>query len=68
MRYNMGYELKLFAINLLCLLLATPLMGWVIMRLAESFEKSWKTNIRRKKWMVSCGVFMLLAVISGWLI
>jgi hypothetical protein len=64
----MSYELKMFAIKLLCLLLATPLMGWVIMKLAESFEKSWKTNNRRKKWMVSCGVFMLLAVISGWLI
>ncbi len=64
----MGDELKIFAIKLLWLLVATPIMGWVIMRLAENFEKNWKTNNRRKKWMVSCGVFMLLAVISGWLI
>ncbi len=64
----MVYELKIFAIKLLCLLIATPIMGWVIMRLAESFEKAWKTNNQRKKWMVSCGVFMLLAVISDWLI
>ena len=64
----MAYELKIFAIKLLCLLLATPLMGWVIMRCAESFEKAWKTNNRRKKWMVSCGLFVLLAAISGWLV
>ena len=38
----MAYELKIFAIKLLCLLLATPLMGWVIMRCAESFEKAYK--------------------------
>ena len=40
----MGYELKMFGLKLLCSLLVTPLMWWVIIRLAESFEKSWKTN------------------------
>lgn len=64
----MSYELKMFAIKLLCLLLITPIMGWVIMRSAESFEKAWKSNNPKKKWMVSCGVFLLLAVIGGWLI
>jgi hypothetical protein len=64
----MAYELKNLSIKFLLLLLATPLMGWVIMRSAESFEKAWKTNNRRKKWMASCGVFMILAAISGWLI
>jgi hypothetical protein len=63
----MGHELKIFAIRFLCLLLVTPVMGWVVMICAEKFEKSWKTNNRRKKWLVSCGLFMLLAAIGGWL-
>lgn len=60
-------ELKIFGIKLTLVICAAPLMGYVIMICAESFEKSWKTNNRRKKWLVSCGLFLLLAGIGGWL-
>jgi hypothetical protein len=63
----MNSEIKIFFIKLIGLTLATPIMGWGIMLCAESFEKAWKTNKRRKKWMVSCGLFILLAILGGWL-
>lgn len=64
----MAYELKILGIKFLALLLATPIMGWIMMGCAEIFEKAWKTNNRKKKWLVSCGWFMLLAAIGGWLL
>ena len=63
----MNPELKFFLIKLAGILLAAPIMGWGILLCAESFEKAWKTNNRRKKWMVSCGEFILLAILGGWL-
>ena len=63
----MSQELKLFAIKLFGTLCAAPIMGWVIMVCGEKFEIAWKANNRRRKWLVSCGMFLLLAVISGWL-
>ncbi len=63
----MGRELEIFAIRLGMTLLAAPLMGLLIMIGAEKFEKAWKTSNRRKKWLASCGVFLFLAGISGWL-
>jgi predicted CDP-diglyceride synthetase/phosphatidate cytidylyltransferase len=47
-------------------LIAAPLMGWVLMRCAEEFEKYWKTNNRKKRWLVCCALFILLAAIGGW--
>lgn len=64
----MNHEIKLFAIKLGMTLVATPVMGYVIMKCGESFEKAWKTQNRRKKWLASCGFFLLLAAISGWLV
>jgi hypothetical protein len=63
----MDHEMKVPGIRFICLLLATPIMGWIVLICAEKFEKSWKTNNRRKKWLACCGLFMLLAAISGWL-
>ena len=63
----MNHELKIFLIKLGGLLFATPFMGWGIMKCAENFEKTWKTNNRRKRWLVSCGFFLIIAAISGWL-
>jgi hypothetical protein len=60
-------ELKVFAIKLAGMLFATPIMGWVIMIGGEEFEKAWKSNSRKKKWLVCCGLFLLLAGIGGWL-
>ncbi len=63
----MNPELRIFLIKLIGTLIATPIMGWGIMLCAENFEKAWKTSIRRKKWLACCGLFFLLAVLSGWL-
>jgi hypothetical protein len=63
----MGHELKIFAIKLAGVLCVAPLMGYGIMICAEKFEKSWKTNSRRKKWLACCALFVALAGISGWL-
>ena len=63
----MEYELKMIALKLVVMLLAAPFAGWIIMLSAERFEKSWKTNNRRKKWLASCGIFLILAAIGGWL-
>ena len=64
---HMAYEPKIFAIKLAGILLLTPLMGYGLLRCAESFEKAWKLNNRRKRWLAMCGVFFLLAAIGGWL-
>jgi hypothetical protein len=63
----MDSEFKFFGIKVLCVLLVSPIMGWILMTSVESFEKSWKTNNRKKKWIASIGMFLLLAVIAGWL-
>lgn len=63
----MAHELKILAFRLCAILLAAPIMGWGLMVCMERFEKSWKTNNRKKKWMASCGIFLVLAGIGGWL-
>ncbi len=63
----MSYDLKIFAIKLASTLIAAPFFGWGIMLYAEMLEKSWKTSKRRGKWVLSCGIFLIIAVISGWL-
>jgi len=62
----MNYEIKVFAIKLGVTLLLTPLVGWVIKGFLETFEKAWKTNNARKRWLSCCGLFIILAAISGW--
>jgi hypothetical protein len=63
----MSHELKFFAIRLAVLLVLTPILGFFLLRYFEYFEKVWKTNDRRKKWLVTCGIFFMLACIGGWL-
>ena len=63
----MSHELKIFAIKFIGLVLLTPVMGFGVMICIEKFEKSWQTNSRKKKWLASCGLFFVLAAISGWL-
>lgn len=57
---------NILAIKIIGTLVATPIMGWGIMRCAEQFEKAWKTNNRKTKWLASCGLFLVLAALSGW--
>lgn len=60
-------ELKNLAIRFVFLLIATPLMGYVFLTFGEHFEKLWKSNNRKKRWLGCCGLFFLIAGISGWL-
>lgn len=62
----MNHEFKIFAIKFVGTLLAAPIIGWGLLRFIEKFEATWKTNNRRKKWLVCCGLFLVLAAISGW--
>lgn len=63
----MQYELKILAIKIVLLLLISPFMGFILLRCYDLSEKLWKTNNRRKRWLVMSGVFFILAGIGGWL-
>jgi hypothetical protein len=61
-------ELKAFAIRLIATLIITPFVGWIMLRLAEKYEKYWKSGNRKQRWLVMCGIFFFLAAgIGGWL-
>jgi hypothetical protein len=44
----------------------TPFIGYALMRYFEYFEKVWKSNNRRNKWLATCGFFIVLAALAGW--
>ena len=60
-------ELKIFLIKIAVMIGLTPFMGYAMMKGVEDFEKLWKTNKRKKKWIASCIAFLALAIIGGWL-
>jgi len=61
------HELKVIGLRLAFLLIVTPLAGYFFLRVGEGLEKEWKTGNRRKRWIAMCGVFLIIAVIGGWL-
>jgi hypothetical protein len=63
----MSYELKFFLVKLVTLLALTPILGYGLFRYFEYFEQVWKTNNRRKKWLITCGLFFILACLGGFL-
>lgn len=63
----MLHELKIFGIKLAFLVCVSPVFGIIFLRSAESFEKAWKSNNRRKKWIAISALFFGIAVIGGWL-
>lgn len=62
----MEADLKRIAIKLVLTLIATPLMGYILLEGSELVEKAWNSNNRKKRWLAMCGVFLFLAAISGW--
>jgi len=42
-------------------------MGFFLLRYFEYFEKIWKTKNQKKKWLMTCGFFFIIACLSGWL-
>jgi len=63
----MGHELKMIGLKFAALLIISPFMGFVLLRCYDILEKYWKTNNRKKRWLVMSGVFLVLASIGGWL-
>lgn len=59
--------LRHFIIKFGSLLLLTPLFGYLLMDAIDSIERAWKSNNKKRKWLVSCALFFLLAIIAGWL-
>ena len=55
-----------FFIKLAVLLVITPIMGFLILRILEAFEKAWKTKEKRKRWQACALGFFALAVAFGW--
>lgn len=63
----MIFSLKILAMKLLTMLIIAPLGGWLLLRFVEKFEKDWKFGTRRRRWVIMCGVFIIMASIGGWL-
>jgi len=63
----MSYELKFFFIKLAALLALTPFIGYGLLCYFEYFEKIWKSNNRRKKWLLTCVLFFVIACLGGFL-
>lgn len=63
----MNHEWKFFLIRLAALLVLTPFIGFCFLRYFEYLEKIWKTNNRRKKWLMMCILVFTLACIGGFL-
>lgn len=62
----MSQELQHFLIRLALLMVLTPLVGLYMVKLVTLAEEAWKTNNKRKKWVVMCTIFAILAGFSGW--
>jgi H+/Cl- antiporter ClcA len=62
----MNHQTKQFLIKFAIILIMTPFIGYALMRYFEYFEKVWKSNNRRNKWLATCGFFIVLAALAGW--
>lgn len=60
-------ELKLFAIKLGLLVLVAPLVGLSMLKFGDMVQDAWKTNNRKKKWIVMSTIFAFFAAYLGWL-
>lgn len=55
-----------FLIRLVALMIVTPFIGIILVRVLEGFEKAWKSNQKKKRWMACCVAFIGLALALGW--
>lgn len=63
----MDHGLKFFFIRLAALLVATPVLGFILLRAAEDFEKIWKKGSTKQKWLRMCILVFALALAAGFL-
>jgi hypothetical protein len=64
---GMFVDFKVFAFKLGLLVLAGPFIGYLMLKFADSIEDAWKTNSRKKKWVVMCTLFGMISGLAGWL-
>ena len=62
----MSNDLQHFLMKLAILLVITPFVGLYMVKLATLTEEAWKKNDKKKKWVVMCTIFAILAGFSGW--
>ena len=55
-----------FLIRLLGLLVLSPIIGYISIRLVESFENAWKSKNKKKRWLACSFAFFVLALMFGW--
>lgn len=64
----MGTYIQTLSIKLAVLILITPICGYGLMRGLEFMEKQWKSNNRKRKWLATCCAFLILEILSGFLL
>ena len=55
-----------FFIRLAVLLVLTPIMGYLIVRMLAAFEKAWQSKEKKKRWQACALAFFGLALALGW--
>ncbi len=55
-----------FLTRLLALLITTPIIGYLSIRLIGDFEKAWKSKDKKKRWKACSLAFFVLAIVLGW--
>lgn len=60
-------EIKLFSFKFALLLIFAPILGYVMLKFIENVEDAWKTNNRKKKWVVLSAIVAFIAGWVGWL-
>ncbi|MBM3201235.1 MAG: hypothetical protein FJZ56_02370 [Chlamydiae bacterium] len=55
-----------FFLRLIGLLVLSPVIGYLSIRLIESFEKAWKSKVKKKRWIACSFAIFLIAIAAGW--
>ena len=63
----MVYELKVFGVKLIILMVTSPMAGFFFLRFIDEIEVAWKPNNRKRKWIYCSIIFMFFPVMLGWL-
>lgn len=51
---------------MILLVVLGPLISLVMVKFADMAYEAWKTNNKKKKWVVMCFVVAMIAGLSGW--
>jgi|GEM_PF-1167775 len=63
----MYYELKIFGLKVLCLLIVAPIFASGLLQVIDKLEKAWKENDRKKKFWSLTLLMIFVGIILGWL-